>query len=45
MDTIAPKFGVGASALRKEDLPLLKGEGAYTGDIVRPGVAESHASR
>jgi carbon-monoxide dehydrogenase large subunit len=37
MDTIAPKFGVGASALRKEDLPLLKGEGAYTGDIVRPG--------
>ncbi len=37
MNTITPKFGVGASALRKEDLPLLKGEGAYTGDIVRPG--------
>ena len=37
MNTVAPKFGVGASALRKEDLPLLKGEGAYTGDIVRPG--------
>ncbi|MDX3927411.1 MAG: xanthine dehydrogenase family protein molybdopterin-binding subunit [Shinella sp.] len=37
MNTTAPKFGVGASALRKEDLPLLKGEGAYTSDIVRPG--------
>ena len=36
MTTIAPKFGVGASALRKEDLRLLKGEGAYSGDIVRP---------
>ncbi|MBD9371550.1 xanthine dehydrogenase family protein molybdopterin-binding subunit [Rhizobium sp. ARZ01] len=32
-----PKFGVGASALRKEDLPLLKGEGSYTSDIARPG--------
>jgi carbon-monoxide dehydrogenase large subunit len=36
MTTVAPKFGVGASALRKEDLPLLKGEGAYTSDIARP---------
>ena len=28
-----PKFGVGASALRKEDMALLKGEGRYTDDL------------
>jgi carbon-monoxide dehydrogenase large subunit len=28
-----PKFGIGASALRKEDLALLKGEGRYTDDL------------
>ncbi|MCB1444502.1 MAG: xanthine dehydrogenase family protein molybdopterin-binding subunit [Rhizobiaceae bacterium] len=27
------KFGIGASALRKEDLALLKGEGRYTDDL------------
>jgi carbon-monoxide dehydrogenase large subunit len=27
-----PKFGIGASALRKEDLKLLKGEGLFTDD-------------
>ena len=28
-----PKFGVGASALRKEDMAFLKGEGRYTDDL------------
>lgn len=28
-----PKFGIGASALRKEDLALLKGEGKFTDDL------------
>ena len=28
-----PKFGIGASALRKEDMTLLKGEGRYTDDL------------
>ena len=28
-----PKFGIGASALRKEDLALLKGEGRFTDDL------------
>ncbi|MCF3642853.1 xanthine dehydrogenase family protein molybdopterin-binding subunit [Rhizobium sp. TRM95111] len=37
MTIAAPKFGVGASALRKEDLPLLIGAGAYTSDIAKPG--------
>lgn len=37
MTIATPKFGVGASALRKEDLPLLKGEGFYTSDIKKPG--------
>ncbi len=32
MNIATPKFGVGASALRKEDLKLIKGEGAFTDD-------------
>ncbi|MBX9456223.1 MAG: xanthine dehydrogenase family protein molybdopterin-binding subunit [Rhizobium sp.] len=28
-----PKFGIGASALRKEDVSLLKGQGRYTDDL------------
>lgn len=28
-----PKFGIGASALRKEDPKLVKGEGSYTDDV------------
>ncbi len=31
------KFGVGASALRKEDLSLLTGKGQYTDDMSLPG--------
>ena len=37
MTIATPKFGVGASALRKEDLPLLKGAGTYTSDLNRRG--------
>jgi carbon-monoxide dehydrogenase large subunit len=32
-----PKFGIGASALRKEDAKLLKGEGRFTDDIRAEG--------
>ncbi|CAN7428029.1 xanthine dehydrogenase family protein molybdopterin-binding subunit [Rhizobium sp. LjRoot254] len=28
-----PKFGIGASALRKEDFKLVRGEGSYTDDV------------
>ncbi|WP_394689996.1 xanthine dehydrogenase family protein molybdopterin-binding subunit [Hoeflea sp.] len=37
MNIATPKFGVGASALRKEDRKLLRGEGAFTDDIKAEG--------
>lgn len=37
MNIAPPKFGVGASALRKEDPRLLRGEGAFTDDIKAEG--------
>lgn len=37
MNIATPKFGVGASALRKEDPRLLRGEGAFTDDIKAKG--------
>lgn len=37
MNIATPKFGVGASALRKEDLKLLRGEGRFTDDIKAEG--------
>lgn len=37
MNIATPKFGVGASALRKEDPKLLRGEGAFTDDIKAEG--------
>ena len=37
MNIAIPKFGVGASALRKEDLRLIKGEGCYTDDVKAEG--------
>lgn len=37
MNIATPKFGVGASALRKEDPRLLRGEGAFTDDIKAEG--------
>ncbi|KGF66967.1 carbon monoxide dehydrogenase [Hoeflea sp. BAL378] len=37
MNIATPKFGVGASALRKEDPKLVRGEGAFTDDIRAKG--------
>ncbi|MCY0146368.1 xanthine dehydrogenase family protein molybdopterin-binding subunit [Hoeflea sp. G2-23] len=37
MNIATPKFGVGASALRKEDPKLIRGEGAFTDDITAEG--------
>ncbi|MBC7279873.1 xanthine dehydrogenase family protein molybdopterin-binding subunit [Hoeflea sp.] len=37
MTIATPKFGVGASALRKEDPKLIRGEGAFTDDIRAAG--------
>ena len=37
MNIATPKFGVGASALRKEDPKLIRGEGAFTDDIKAEG--------
>lgn len=36
MNIVTPKFGVGASALRKEDDALVRGRGRYTDDFNRP---------
>ncbi|OCW55796.1 xanthine dehydrogenase family protein molybdopterin-binding subunit [Hoeflea olei] len=44
--TIAiPKFGVGASALRKEDPRLLRGEGAFTDDVRAEGELRAYVLR
>lgn len=40
-----PKFGIGASALRKEDLALLRGEGRYTDDLRVDGVLHGFVLR
>ncbi len=37
MNQFTPKFGVGASVLRKEDDSFLRGRGLYTDDIVKDG--------
>ncbi|AKI01184.1 aerobic-type carbon monoxide dehydrogenase, large subunit CoxL/CutL-like protein [Hoeflea sp. IMCC20628] len=37
MNIATPKFGVGASALRKEDPKLIQGQGAFTDDIKAEG--------
>ena len=37
MNIAPPKFGVGASALRKEDDALIRGQGRYTDDFNRDG--------
>ena len=37
MNIATPKFGVGASALRKEDRKLIQGQGAFTDDIKAEG--------
>lgn len=45
MTTAAPKFGVGASALRKEDPRLIRGGGAFTDDIRREGEVRGYVLR
>ncbi|MEF2546780.1 xanthine dehydrogenase family protein molybdopterin-binding subunit [Aurantimonas sp. E1-2-R+4] len=38
MNVMTPKFGLGASALRKEDDAFIRGRGCYTDDETRPGI-------
>lgn len=45
MNIATPKFGVGASALRKEDPRLLRGEGAFTDDIKVEGELRGYVLR
>jgi aerobic carbon-monoxide dehydrogenase large subunit len=45
MTIATPKFGVGASALRKEDASLVRGEGRFTDDINEPGTLFAHVVR
>ena len=37
--------GIGTSPLRKEDWPLLRGEGAFIADLKRPGMAHAYVVR
>ena len=39
MAAIANPSGIGASVLRKEDAPLITGQGRYVDDITLPGMA------
>jgi aerobic carbon-monoxide dehydrogenase large subunit len=45
MNIATPKFGVGASALRKEDDAFIKGEGRYTDDVKREGSLHAYVLR
>ncbi|WP_417435136.1 xanthine dehydrogenase family protein molybdopterin-binding subunit [Hoeflea sp.] len=45
MNIATPKFGVGASALRKEDLKLIKGEGSFTDDVRAEGELRGYVLR
>ncbi len=45
MNIVTPKFGVGASALRKEDDALIRGEGRYTDDFTRDDVLFGYVVR
>lgn len=45
MTIATPKFGVGASALRKEDPRLIRGEGAFTDDIRLEGELRAYVLR
>ncbi|MEX6505597.1 xanthine dehydrogenase family protein molybdopterin-binding subunit [Jiella sp. M17.18] len=38
MNVMTPKFGLGASVLRKEDDALIRGAGRYTDDVTREGL-------
>ncbi|WP_324288442.1 xanthine dehydrogenase family protein molybdopterin-binding subunit [Hoeflea alexandrii] len=45
MNIATPKFGVGASALRKEDRKLITGEGAFTDDVRAEGELRAYVLR
>ena len=45
MNIATPKFGVGASALRKEDLPLITGQGRFTDDVRAQGALFGYVLR
>ncbi|TPW29860.1 xanthine dehydrogenase family protein molybdopterin-binding subunit [Pararhizobium mangrovi] len=45
MNIATPKFGVGASALRKEDMPLVTGRGRYTDDVHPEGTLSAYVVR
>jgi carbon-monoxide dehydrogenase large subunit len=41
----APLFGIGTSPLRKEDWPLIRGEGTFIADFKRPGMVHAFVVR
>ncbi|MGN6549619.1 MAG: xanthine dehydrogenase family protein molybdopterin-binding subunit, partial [Pararhizobium sp.] len=45
MNIATPKFGVGASALRKEDAAFITGRGQYTDDLRKEGVLHAYVLR
>jgi len=45
MNIATPKFGVGASALRKEDRKLITGEGSFTDDVRAAGELRAYVLR
>ena len=45
MNIATPKFGVGASALRKEDMKLIQGQGAFTDDTRAEGELQGYVLR
>ncbi len=45
MNVMTPKFGMGASVLRKEDNVFLSGQGRYTDDIAPEGVVHGYVLR
>jgi aerobic carbon-monoxide dehydrogenase large subunit len=40
-----PEFGIGTSPLRKEDWPLVRGEGTFIADFKRPGMVHAFVVR
>jgi carbon-monoxide dehydrogenase large subunit len=42
---LAPKFGMGASARRIEDAPLIRGEGRYSADVPAEGALAAYVLR
>jgi aerobic carbon-monoxide dehydrogenase large subunit len=45
MTVLTPKFGMGASVLRKEDESFITGRGRYTDDIAPPGALHGYVLR